>query len=69
MGNFYASTPQVRKVLGIRMVNSEKLPFDAHFKNTIKHILYISSFNLTVRLWKMYRLLPLNLILIPMHTY
>ena len=67
MGKSYASTPQVRKALGSRMVNSQKLSFHAHFSNTVKLIPYIYSFNLTVRLWKMYRFIPLNLIFIPMH--
>ena len=64
MEKSYASIPQVRKDLGIRMVNSWKLSFHTHFRNTVRTIPHISSFNLTVYLWKIYRFLPLNLILI-----
>ena len=67
MGKSYASTPQVRKTLGSRMVNSQKVSFHTDFSNTVKPIPHIYSFNLTVRLWKMYRFLPLNLIFTPMH--
>ena len=68
MGKSYARTPQVTKALGIRMINSWKLSFDAHFRNTVKIISHISSFSLTVELWKMCRFLPQKLILIPMHA-
>ena len=68
VGSFYESTPQLRKALGIRMVNSLKLSFHAHLKNTVKHIPTVSSFNLTIGLWKLYRYFPWNLIWIPMHA-
>ena len=62
--------PEVRKTFGIRMANSLKLSFPAHFKNTennISHNFY--SFNLTVGLLKMYIFLLLNVLSIPFNNY
>ena len=63
MENFFVGTPPVRKALGIRMVNSLKLSFPAHFRNTennISHNFY--SFNLTGWLLNMYIFLLLNVL-------
>ena len=38
MGSSYVSRPRVRRTFGIRMVNSQKLSFHAHFRNTVKAI-------------------------------
>ena len=38
IGNSFVGTPPVRKAFGIRMVNSLKLSFLAHFKNTENNI-------------------------------
>ena len=42
--------------------------FSCTFRNTVKAIFHISSFNLTLGLWRIYRFLPLSLMLIPMHA-
>ena len=70
MGNFFVSTPPVRKVFGIKMANSLKLSFPAHFKNTgnnISHNFY--SFNLTVGLLKVDLCLLLKVLSIPINKY
>ena len=70
MGNSFVGTPPVRKAFGIRVVNSLKLSFPAHFKNTennISHNFY--SFNLTAGLLKMYIFLLLNVLSIPINRY
>ena len=70
MGNSFVDIPAVRKTFGIRMANSLKLSFPAHFKNTennISHNFY--SFNLTVGLLKMYIFLLLNVLSIPFNKY
>lgn len=36
VGNSYASTPQVKTALGIKMANSWKLIFEARFTNIVK---------------------------------
>ena len=70
MGNYFVGTPPVRKAFGIRMINSLKLFFPAHFKNTENNIFHsFYSFNLTVGLLKMYIFLLLNVLSIPINKY
>ena len=49
MGNSYESTLRVRKAFGIRIVNSSKLSFDAHFRNTVKPVPHIFQFQFNSR--------------------
>ena len=68
MGNSFVGTPPVRKAFGVRMANSLKLSFPAHFRNTEKNISRnFYSFSLTVRLLKMYIFLLLNVLSIPIN--
>ena len=70
MGNSFVDKPPVRKAFGIRVVNSLKLSFPAHFKNMENNISHNShSFNLTVGLLKMYIFLLLNVLSIPFNKY
>ena len=63
MENSSVGTPPVRKAFGSRMVNSLKLSFPAHFRNTENNISHnFCSFNLTVGLLKMYIFLLLNVL-------
>ena len=59
MGNSFVGTPPV-KAFGIRIVNSLKLSFPAHFKNTEDNISHNSySFNLTVGLFPLLNVLSI----------
>ena len=68
--NSFVGTTPVRKAFGIRMVNSLKLSFPPHFKNTENNISHnIYSFNLAMGLLKMYIFLLLNILSIPINKY
>ena len=66
MGNSFVGTPPIRKAFGIRMVNSLKLSFPAHFRNTENNISHNGySLNLIVQLLKMFIFVLLNVLSIP----
>ena len=68
--NSFVGTPPGRKVFGIRMVNSLKLSFPPHFKNTENNISdNFYSFNLAVGFLKMYLFFLLNVLSIPINKY
>ena len=66
MENSFVGTPPVRKAFGIKMVNSLRLSFPAHFRNTESNISHnVYSFSLIVQLLKMFIFLLLNVLSIP----
>ena len=66
MENSFVGAPPVRKVFGIKMGNSLKLSFPAHFRNTENNISHnVYSFNLIAQLLKIFIFLLLNVLSIP----
>ena len=68
MGKSYGSTPRVRKASGVRTVNSEKVSFYAHFRDDCKTYPPYFRFQFNSGTSENVQILPLNLILIPMHA-